>query len=172
MVNHSGGSLKLITMLIGIFVLGLTAGIVLGELAPALQREASEKPSAPILVEGADLAAPQDRIPESRIWITEDQAIIRMQGLQWAAFAPTGSMLPTFGAGHHALQIIPTTPEDIQPGDIISFETTRGVIIHRVQAVGHDKRGWYALTQGDNAGADPEKLRWRQVKKVLVAIIY
>jgi uncharacterized protein (UPF0248 family) len=48
-----------------------------------------------------------------------------------------------------------------------------GTIIHRVVKIGQDSEGWYAILKGDNLSQeDPEKVRFDQVQRVVVAIIY
>ena len=70
-------------------------------------------------------------------------------------------------------QVIPENQEELQEGDIISFETDYGTIIHRIIKIDYDKEGWYAITKGDNSPVnDSEKVRFTQIKRVVVAIIY
>jgi hypothetical protein len=39
--------------------------------------------------------------------------------------------------------------------------------------MGYDKEGWYAVTKGDNTGMnDPDKVRFEQIKFVLVGVLY
>jgi len=120
--------------------------------------------------------SPSDIISEEHIRVQEDRIIIMVDNPQWAMFTNTNSMDPVFDEGSHALQIVPTSSEDISVGDIISYETTDNtnrVIIHRVVEIGQDKEGWYAVTKGDNNPIeDPEKVRFIQVKKLLIGIIY
>jgi signal peptidase I len=60
-------------------------------------------------------------------------------------------------------------------GDIISFwsATIETTVIHRIVEVGKDNQGVYFVTKGDNnLYKDPEKVRFEQVKGVVVGIIY
>ena len=85
----------------------------------------------------------------------------------------TNSMDPVLDEDSNAIQIRPTSPSQIQVGDIISYSSPYGIIIHRIVEVGSDDSGWYARVRGDNnAYSDPEKGRFEQVKSVLVAVIY
>ena len=84
-------------------------------------------------------------------------------------------MDPLFDEGSNALEIIPESPEDLQVGDIIAYESPylKQTVIHRIAFIGEDEEGWYAIARGDNNDLDdPGKIRFEQVKRVLVAIIY
>ena len=69
-------------------------------------------------------------------------------------------MDPVIDFGSNAIEIVPQNQSDIHPGDIISYNNTRGdAIIHRVLRTGEDEFGWYAITKGDNAQeADKERI--------------
>lgn len=119
--------------------------------------------------------SPQDRIKEDQIHVFEDQVIIDLPGAEWASFTDTNSMDPVIDEGMNAIEIIPDSPEDIHVGDIVSYhsELAGSTIIHRVVATGHDSKGWYATFRGDNLSQDdPEKVRFDQVRRVVVAVIY
>jgi|SRR3989344_3729855 len=117
--------------------------------------------------------APKDRIKESQIHVYEDKVVIDIKNPKWAKFADTGSMKPYFDQGSNAIQIQPSFPEDIQIGDIISYEHQGNIIIHRVIEIGKDDKGIYYQVKGDNnLSKDPLKVRFSQVRRILVGIIY
>jgi len=118
---------------------------------------------------------PVDRIKENQIQVFNDKVVIYLHNAEWASFTPTGSMEPVLNEYANAIQIIPKSEKDINVGDIISYESeyAEGIIIHRVVEVGYDKEGWYCIAKGDNnPKKDPGKIRFPQIKRVLVAIIY
>ncbi len=120
-----------------------------------------------------EVASPKDRISESDILVYPDQVILTVKNAQWSKFTDTNSMDPVIDAGANALQLVPKTPEELQVGDIISYETEYGTIIHRVKEINYDKDGWYALAKGDNNPTeDPFRIRFNQIKRVVVGIIY
>ncbi len=128
-----------------------------------------------ISVAPKERASPSNIIAENDIHVYNDKIVIDVDDPVWAKFTDTNSMDPVFDQGAHALQIVPTNPEQIQAGDIISFTTKydSGVIIHRVVETGVDENGWYAVTKGDNNSyKDPGKVRFQNVKKQLIGIIY
>jgi len=119
--------------------------------------------------------SPKARISQDQIKVYGDKVVIELKDAEWASFADTNSMDPVLDAGDYAIQIIPKTSSEIQTGDIISYKSNLvdATIIHRVVEVGQDKDGWYAITKGDNSNnKDPEKVRFSQVKRVVVAVIY
>jgi hypothetical protein len=129
----------------------------------------------PINVPGEPIPMPKDRISQDEITVLKDRVIINIDNPQWATFTPTKSMVPFLDAGAHAIQIVPESPEDLQVGDIVSYRSSfvDGIIIHRIIEIGYDDKGWYAIVQGDNnQSPDPERVRFGQIERVLVAIIY
>jgi len=91
-------------------------------------------------------------------------------------------MDPLLDEDSHAIEISPATPEQINVGDIISYQTEMGVIIRRVVENrgdeedgenGEDGEGIYYIVKGDNNKFhDPFKVRFADVVGVVVAIIY
>ncbi|RMF06772.1 hypothetical protein D6764_01485 [Candidatus Woesearchaeota archaeon] len=123
--------------------------------------DASERPS------------PADRIKEDQIKVYNDRIVIELEGARWAKFTDTNSMDPVIDKEANAIQVVPEDPDTIQEGDIISYEYDGRTIIHRVIRTGYDDNGWYAITKGDNIKEpDPEKVRFSQVKKIVVGILY
>ena len=120
-------------------------------------------------------ASPYDRIPENKIFVEDDKVIINIANAQWSRFTDTNSMDPVIDQGANAIQIIPKSPDEIYVGDIVSYESeyADGIIIHRVIEIGYDDDGWYALMKGDNnSRVDPGKVRFSQIQRVVIAIIY
>jgi len=125
--------------------------------------------------EPKEVASPYDRIKEEQIHVYEDRIIIDLDNAEWATFTDTNSMDPVIDEGANAIEIVPKSINEIHPGDIVSYESSYvdGTIIHRVKSVGYDPEGWYAIMQGDNNPTeDPEKVRFEQVRRIVVAIIY
>lgn len=119
--------------------------------------------------------SPQDRIPENQIEVYNDRVIINIADPEWATFTDTNSMDPIIDKGANAIEIIPKDASEIDTGDIISYESeyATGTIIHRVTQIGQDEEGWYCKTKGDNiVNEDPGKIRFSQIRRVVVAIIY
>lgn len=120
-----------------------------------------------------DVPSPKDRVQEDKIHVFPNQVLLDIRGAQWSRFTDTNSMDPVIDSGSNAIQVIPQSSDDIQVGDIISYDSEYGTIIHRVIETGKDKEGWYATAKGDNnPSPDPFKIRFKQIKRVVVGIIY
>jgi len=161
----------------GVFCIALLAAFGLGVM--------TEEISSGVLVKVSDLplgagiaserASPGDRISEQQIQVFKDKIILDIQNAQWSTFTDTNSMDPVLDKGANALQIVPGSASEIQAGDIISYENelVGGTVIHRVIETGSDEQGWFAIVQGDNNPyKDANKVRFNQIKRVVVAIVY
>ncbi|MBI2665199.1 hypothetical protein HYX12_01090 [Candidatus Woesearchaeota archaeon] len=73
----------------------------------------------------------------------------------------------------NAIEVLPKDPDSVKIGDIISYNSPYGVIIHRVVEKGMDEHGQYFVVKGDNNTlSDPVKVRFNDLKGVVVAVIY
>jgi hypothetical protein len=118
--------------------------------------------------------SPADHIKEDQIRVEGDKVIITIENANLARFADTNSMDPLLDETSNAIQIAPTSPEDILVGDIISYDSRRGdIIIHRVVNIGEDEEGIFYITKGDNVSRpDDEKVRFWQIRFITGGIIY
>lgn len=131
-------------------------------------------PQQPNLQGPVERPSPSDWIQESQIEMQPEGVFIKLNNPQWAILANTNSMDPGFDEDSHLIQEIPRSENDIQVGDIISYESPLGFsIVHRVVEKSSDEDGTYFIARGDNnPGPDPWKIRWPMVTRVTVAIIY
>jgi hypothetical protein len=156
--------LAVFALILAISLFGLTASMFYREIQP--REEFAEGDSVTGML-------PLDRIRTNQIQVYGDRVIINARELQWASFTATGSMLPVLGPGANALQEIPKSADEIQIGDIVSYKIGSKVIIHRIIETGSDESGWYAITKGDNnAEPDPAPVRFSQIDRVVVGILY
>ncbi len=119
--------------------------------------------------------SPQDWIKEDQIHVYSDKIVIDLSNARWAKFTDTNSMDPVFDAGSNAIQVIPERAEQLGVGDIITYQSKylKEGVIHRIIEINKDEQGWYAIVKGDNNDAqDPERVRFDQIKKVLVGVLY
>ena len=122
-----------------------------------------------------ELPSPCNRVSEDQIFVYKDRIVIDFANAEWATFTDTNSMDPVIDSGANAIEYVPKTAEEICVGDIASYESkyADGILIHRVVETGYDNDGWYAIMKGDNNSyRDPGKIRFDQIKRVVVAIIY
>ena len=160
-------------MRIGLLTL-LVISFLLGALSTTAITQTTQTPN-PLTgsATAPERAGPQNWIAQEDIEIHEDHVRINLNEARWASFAPTGSMRPVLDQGAHAIQIQPTSPEQIQIGDIITYDHNNRKIIHRVVDIQQDEQGTYYTTKGDNNNQpDPTKVRFKDIERVAVAIIY
>jgi hypothetical protein len=147
----------------------LCIGSLIGVLATLL----SGAVQYPLGNAAPERASPAEHISENNIHVYPDRVEIMLDNPKWAAFANTNSMDPVFDQGNYAIQITPQNPDEIAVGDIISYKYGDKTIIHRVIEKGIDGNGWYFIVKGDNNPApDPDKVRFEQISRLTVAVIY
>lgn len=183
--------LKKVLLLVCVFLLGAIATNIYSFYASAQKdlqlpdnnnggyeyasETAFDRALAMLHTKGNEIASPMDRISEDQILVTNEKVVINLKGAEWASFTDTNSMDPVIDAGAHAIEIIPVSASQIQVGDIVAYESeyAEGTIIHRVVYKGEDEKGIYFVLKGDNNPiSDPGKIRFDQIKRVVVAIIY
>lgn len=174
---------KKLIAIVAIFILGLAAGICLAS-AKAPQWQDGTYGDSTVLdqVQAANpfqgvtpRESPKDRIPEKAIAVYRDRVVLDLQDAQWATFTDTHSMEPVISAGANALEVTPKSEDDLKVGDIVSYksEYADGYIIHRIVYKGQDEKGTYFVVKGDNLPtSDPGRIRFSQIQRVVVAIVY
>jgi len=116
--------------------------------------------------------SPADRISKSEIEVYNDRIVIWVDNATLSEYADTGSMAPLIDKGANGIRIVPKSEDDIKLGDIITFESEYGMIVHRVIEIGEDKQGKYFITKGDNNFFSDGKIRFNQIRYVTVAVLY
>ena len=120
-----------------------------------------------------ELSSPSDWIKEEQIKVFKDKVILDIPGATWAKFTDTNSMDPFIDEDANAIEIAPANADEIQIGDVISYQTSYGILIHRVIKKGEDEQGFYYYVKGDNNSIrDPFKVRFEDVQGVVVAVVY
>lgn len=122
-----------------------------------------------------NITSPGDRISQSQIKVFNDRVVIYVDNPQWASFTPTGSMEPVLNEKTNAIEVRPKSMDEISVGDIVSYRSkyADGVLIHRVIYKGNDEEGQYIIVKGDNNPvSDPGRIRFSQVERVVVGLIY
>ena len=152
-------------------ILGLML-ITLGWLA---NDAVSSNYEVPAVFVSRELISPADRIDETNILIYEDRIVIKIDHATWAQYTNTNSMDGFLDDGTIGIEIKPESELDLQVGDVISYESdwNESLVAHRIIDLGYDTNGWYAITKGDNVSfADPGKVRFENVRYVLVGVLY
>jgi hypothetical protein len=123
-----------------------------------------------------------DEVPSPSSWIREEdigvysqRVVLDIEDPQWATFTDTHSMEPVLSSRSYAIEVVPQSADQINIGDIVSYKSkyADGIIIHRVVDKGEDSDGVYFILKGDNNDrVDPGRIRFEQIQRVVVAIIY
>ena len=125
------------------------------------------------LLGGKENSSPGDWVKENQIQVYPQQVILDIPSAKWAGFTNTNSMDPFIDETANAIEITPAHPDAINVGDVISYQTIYGVLIHRVIEKGVDEEGIYYVVKGDNNRfQEPFKVRFNDVQGVVVAVIY
>lgn len=161
---------KLVVLALIIFIFGWVSSSFVSSIA------INQQPAPIVFLDDVkDKPSPGNWIEENQIVVTDDKVVITLDNPQWASFTDTNSMDPLIDSEANAIELIPDSPDQINVGDIISYRSdyAKGVVIHRVIEKGTDEEGVYFILKGDNNGStDPGKVRFDQVERVLVAVIY
>ncbi|MEK6886201.1 MAG: signal peptidase I [Nanoarchaeota archaeon] len=118
--------------------------------------------------------SPGDHINEKQIKVYNDKIELDIQNAIWSRFTDTNSMDPFLDSGSNGIEVIPNDISEIKVGDIVSYASKDGgIVIHRVIEINSDENGTYFIIKGDNNPIpDNEKVRFNQIKGILVGIIY
>jgi len=154
--------LKKILLILTVFLLGMVSSSVIPIEMPFGNKT-------------AEINSPHDWIKSNEIHAYNDKVILDVENPVLVAIADTNSMDPVIDEYANAIEIYPKSTDDIHVGDIVSYKSKymENNIIHRVVEINEDKEGWYAVMKGDNLNqTDPEKVRFEQIKRIVVAVVY
>jgi len=129
---------------------------------------------AAVLYSGGQVLLPSDRVEQSRVHVFPDGVVIDVENVRWAEYGGD-SMEPVLGVGANGLELVPESEADVHVGDIAAYEPnwSDGLIAHRVVGIRSDDEGTYYVLKGDNAAlADPGRVRFSQIRYVLIGVIY
>jgi len=146
-------------------------------IVPIFTQSRNTESPAPYVAEPQTMEkpSPSDWIKESQIKVYDKRIVIDLENAEWAKFTDANSMDPLIDQNSNAIEIIPKSYKELNVGDIISYEKedVQGIIIHRIIQTGFDEEGWFAVTKGDNLKTqDPFKIRFNNIKRVVVGILY
>lgn len=161
----------LISFIVILLISSFTAGYIISDKLKQIPYPLEQ----PLELNNKEKSSPSDWIKEKQIHVLNDKVVIDINNPKWAKFTNTNSMDPLFDETSNAIEITPNSEDDIQVGDIISYKSNlvEGDIIHRIIEKNKDENGVYFILKGDNNKyKDPEKVRFEQIQRVLIAIIY
>lgn len=118
-----------------------------------------------------EISSPYNRVKESDLQLFPDKLIINFPGIALASYTNTNSMDPLLDERTTGIEVTPKTEEEIHVGDVVSYKSGNDLIPHRIIQISEDEQGWYAIVKGDNSES-LEKIRFEQIKYVLIGVIY
>ena len=154
-------------------VLFLASAFLIGFLANYAVNYAYLESEFPFSTDYSNWAEqPGNWISANRIEVLKDKVVIHVSDVSLSRYAATGSMLPVLGENANGLRIKPTNPEQVQVGDIVSYESNGDLIVHRVIRKGEDENGVWFITKGDNNSISDGKIYFENIRHVTVGLIY
>ena len=123
---------------------------------------------------GNDIPSPNDWISEQQTTILPNYVLLKIPNATAVKYASTKSMDPVLDDTSIGLEIRPDKNK-LRVGDIISYKSDLlgVVIVHRIISINEDEYGAYYITKGDNNKvSDVEKVRFEQIKGVVVGLLY
>ncbi|MBU0471174.1 MAG: hypothetical protein KKF89_05450 [Nanoarchaeota archaeon] len=120
-------------------------------------------------------SGPYDWIKGENIIVKDDKIIIELRNASVSSIADTHSLEPLIHKNTNVIEIKPESTKDIHLGDLAAYESNyaNGTILHRVISIGIDEEGWYVVMKGDNNPIpDPGKVRFEQIRRIVVGVIY
>ncbi|MBD3354839.1 signal peptidase I [Candidatus Woesearchaeota archaeon] len=167
-MNKKNSKLNIVIFVLLIFIFGWFSNNVY-TLLTDLNKE------KPFSLASNEIKSPSDWIDEKQVKIRDRYVSLIIRNATWAKFTDTNSMDPVIDSESHAIKLMPSDTSGLNPGDIISFRSTKmkGIIIHRIVEKNTDEDGVYFITKGDNNRyPDSEKVRFEQITGVVVGILY
>jgi hypothetical protein len=178
---HRGHAIMYISILIAIAIGWTGHSIYIDfsntwEKVPAIPGEKStfERITSALTFGAAETISPGDHISEDQIRVYDDRVVLVLDNPTWSTFTNTNSMDPVLDKGANGIEVKPKSEQDISVGDVISYKTRDNrIVIHRVIDISSDEKGIYYTMKGDNnPTADAERVRFKNVMGILVAVVY
>lgn len=127
----------------------------------------------PISSELIEKPMPGDWVRKDKIKVYDDKVVLDIKKAEWSEFTNTHSMEPLLGVNANGIELKPASSAEVNVGDIVAYNSSIGTIIHRVIKKDVDENGTYFIMKGDNnSQEDSERIRFEDIERVLVGVIY
>lgn len=123
-------------------------------------------------ITGFSVDAPSDFFQLDNVVVYQDRIVIKIDNPIVSNYEDSGSMVPFLNANANGIGVLPSSGEEINVGDVITYDNGKELVVHRVIEKGEDSEGIYFITKGDNSPVVDGKVRFSQVKSVLVGVLY
>lgn len=116
--------------------------------------------------------APGNWVKTNQINVYDNAIVIAIEGTSLSKYASTGSMKPVLDKDSNGIRIKPENAEQIDIGDIVTFEQDNELIIHRVIEKGKDEKGTWFITKGDNNNVSDGKIYFQDIRYVTIGVLW
>lgn len=120
-------------------------------------------------------ASPSDTVSPNQIQVYKDKVVLDIQNAEWTEYTDSNSMDPVLDSEANGIVVVPKSDTELKIGDIVSYQpiSDENLVVHRITGTGTDELGKFYVMKGDNnSSADPEKVRFDQIKYKTIGIIY
>jgi hypothetical protein len=151
-----------LTITVAIFVLSLTAfasAIIIDQYHPkSIEQPVNSAIDSIIYRPG------ESRIKRESIQVYENAVVIEVYD---AKVNQQDIRDPLVNKDSNIIQIVPSFPESIKEGDIVTYEINNKIKTNRIEISGNDQDGHYYRVQSEQ-----EKIRFKDIKSVVIGILY
>jgi|TARA_B100002003_G_scaffold250246_1_gene288975 hypothetical protein len=116
--------------------------------------------------------SPPNHVNWEDIILMNDRIILKIPNATLSNYKDTGSMGPFLNVDANGIRIVPSSEENINVGDIVSYRIGDFLVVHRVVEKGIDSEGGYFILQGDNNLVSDGKVRFSEIEYVTVGVIW
>ena len=117
------------------------------------------------------IGEPSNWLDEEDIQLNDDQIIIKIDDSSIISYSDVRSMEPYVTQNSMSIILKPEIG-NLEIGDVIIFQKSGTLITHRIIKIGTDYSGVYYITQGDNNEISDGKIRFEDIKGVVVGVLY
>ena len=121
---------------------------------------------------GNVISTPTGNIQNNNITVYSDRIVIRVSNATISNYENTGSMTPLIGSSAHGIRIVPQSEDEINIGDLVSFNMSGKMIIHRVIFKSQDSQGVFFITRGDATQIEDPPIRFSDIQYKTIGILY
>jgi signal peptidase I len=112
-------------------------------------------------------------VRKDKIKVYDDKVVLDIKKAEWSEFTNTHSMEPLLGMNANGIELKPLSEAEVNIGDVVAYNSSIGIVIHRVVKKDNDDNGTYFILKGDNnEQEDFGKIRFKDIERVLVGVIY
>lgn len=127
----------------------------------------------PIAQEVVEKPMPGDWVRKDKIKVYDDKVVLDIKSAEWSEFTDTHSMEPLLGTNANGIELKPASEAEVNIGDVVAYNSSIGTVIHRVVKKDVDENGTYFILKGDNnEQEDSGKVRFEDIERVLIGVIY